>query len=411
MEIHTYNRICVLIITLISCLISNHPLAQDKHNKISGIRLTNIHYQNSAGEQGLTTLIYDNDGIFRKARWELKDKSRSSENVYTYDEKGSLVKKYRRFSDGLTSTQVFIYDEANNLIEEYFERSDGTTGKAFFQYAEDGRILTSDCEGLNGWLYGLITYRYDSTKRKIAADITRSGKKIGDIYYQYDLDDNLVKEVWNFQQGWNQEFIYEYEKISRTLFSSSNALLSHHHQYRVREEYYDFAGKIGGPSYYYYDLSGKLLRKIFKRSDNFTTNTSYEYQSDGILLHSYRQYSNGFLSRFDYKYDHNKRLISRSFRRSDGLTGSETYTYHPAEYLLSVKLDHFDGWLSGQIRFTHNKTGQLTAGHFIGDQFEAQIKFAYDQKGNCEEIIWYFSDGNIQTYRFLYEKLPTLIKF
>ncbi len=176
-------------------------------------RLLKLHYDNSSGEKGVTIFEYDEDGIMHKAIWKLLDESRSSINFYEYNECGNLLTKYREFSDGITSEKTYEYDGNCDLIMETFKRSDGVKGTTIYEYDENNRLLKANCEGLNGWFYGVITYSYDDDGIKTNADFTQKGEKAGTITYSYDENGNLIKEYWDFNGKWNQTFIYEYEKV------------------------------------------------------------------------------------------------------------------------------------------------------------------------------------------------------
>jgi len=176
-------------------------------------RLIKLHYENLSGEKGLTTFFYSGKGIMNQAHWELLDRSRSSENYYTYDEKGNLIKKYRKFSDSITSTQLYKYDDDRKLISEHFNRSDGVTGTTDYEYDKYDKLIKAICNGLAGWFYGVIAYEYDADDIKCKGIIEKDEERIGIIYYEYDEAGNLIKEYWEFPDSWSQTFIYEYEKI------------------------------------------------------------------------------------------------------------------------------------------------------------------------------------------------------
>lgn len=177
-------------------------------------RLIKLHYENLSGEKGLTTLFYNEKGVMYRAHWELLDRSRSSENYYTYDENENLIKKYREFSDGIKSTQIYKYDKKGKLISEHFNRSDGVTGTANYEYDENEKLIKAICNGLAGWFYGIIMYEYDADEIKTKGIIEKNEKQIGTIYFEYDSDGNLIKEYWDFPGSWSQTFIYEYEELT-----------------------------------------------------------------------------------------------------------------------------------------------------------------------------------------------------
>ena len=85
-------------------------------NTNENLRLSKLHYENSTGEKGVTFFYYNKFGLMDKARWQLLDGSRYSENYYTYDSNGNLIQKYREFSDRLISNIDFKYNEDQLLI-------------------------------------------------------------------------------------------------------------------------------------------------------------------------------------------------------------------------------------------------------------------------------------------------------
>ena len=206
---HMYSVVLFILFLAPSprlCCDSTHYLSNN-------FRLIKLHYENSSGEKGLTTFIYDENEIINKAYWQLNDGSRSSENYYTYNEEENLIKKYREFSDGITSTQSYEYDQKGNLISEHFSRSDGVTGTTEYKYDKDEKLVKAICNGFAGWFYGTIIYEYDVNGRKFKGIIEKDEKQVGTINFEYGTAGNLLKEYWEFQDSWSQTFIYEYEKV------------------------------------------------------------------------------------------------------------------------------------------------------------------------------------------------------
>lgn len=372
------------------------------------LRLSKLHYENSSGEKGLTTFLYDEFGIMYKAKWRLLDGSRSSLNFHTFDENGNTIQKYREFSDGITSKLLYKYDENGKLISESFERSDGVTGTTNYIYNESGKLIRADCAGLNGWFHGILFYNYDDTDRKTGATIQQNGNRIGVISYDHDDHGSLIKEYWDFSGNWNQTFVYEYgevEKSTSIFYTSSNVFITNTGTNQLIEEKYDYNKQNGGPSYFEYDITGKLVKKVFERSDGLKTETTFEYASNGILKRSIRKYSNGLTATFTYRYNGNRKLINRFFERSDGIKGSETYEYDGKWNLTKAFYDNFDAWLTGVITFEHDQKEMLKKGHFKGKKFDAELFFENDGFGNITKIHWEFSFRATQTYWFNYTKI------
>jgi hypothetical protein len=373
--------------------------------RYDSLRVKCMKYRNSDGERGRTHFYYGRDGVLRSALWMLDDHSRCSSNHHLYDAQSREIEKYRQFSDGLTSTERYEYDDTGRRTGESFHRSDGKSGNARFHWDEVGRLAASDCERYKGWLTARIDYRY-SDGRCNEASISRNGDNIGTIEYIYDSAGHLQEEVWDFGGTWNQAFIYEYETVPSRIYSPSSPLLAVNTRYRVSGETYDYNNQIGGPSSYRYDKNGRLLEKVFERTDGLKTTTSYKFDTDGNLLTSHRVYSSCKTADFHYAYDDALRLAEKTFERSDGVAGYERYAYDRLGRLVSATYKNMDFWLTGGITFTYNKWGHLEGGHYKGENgLEADLDITTDVFGNVLSVHWKFTDGVTQTYTFTYRPI------
>jgi hypothetical protein len=363
-------------------------------------RLVKLYYENSGGEKAVTRFYYDLQGNNYLAVWHLDDSSRSSVNYHTLDSAGRLIVKSRDFSDGITSLQHFQYDKRGNLLKEDFSRSDGVTGEAEYFYGPDGRLEASVCRRLNGWFHGRIEYTWEEGV-KTGAVLVHDSIPIGSIRYGYE-NGRLVRERWDFNGSWNQVFIYEYQDAARQTFASSNVFIRENPWFRIGSEYYDYNGESGGPSYYAYDASGKLLSKEFVRSDGLRTIATYDYDSTGLLDASRREYGDGRIAEFLYWYSIDRKLLVKTFRWSDGSSGSETYRYENG-MLTRGEYVNVDGWLNGTLDFNYDEKRILRSAEFTGQNgFDAAVGFTYDRDFNLVRIHWELSTGQSQTYEFEY---------
>jgi len=370
------------------------------------VRPVKLYYENSTGEIGITTYFYDVSGKNYLAHWQLDDSSRSSVNHLEYDSLSNQTRKYREFSDGLTSDQHFYYDENGLLTRQDFSRSDGVTGETSYEYNDQNVCIAASCKGLNGWFHGDLILYYDSEGMKTGAGIFREGDSIGFIEYNYDYFGNLMGEYWDFNGQWNQTFVYEYQQGAAECFTSSNIFIRENKWFRVNQEEYTYNDETGGPSYYQYDDEGRLAEKEFLRSDGMSTRTIYQYDSTGILRSSVREYHDGDSAYFHYWYSIDRKLLVRTFEGSDGGSGSETYRYDENGLLESGELNNFDNWLNGTLSFEYDGTCLITVGKFEGnDGFDADLRFEYDLNQNLLAINWDFSFGGFQKYIFIYEPL------
>jgi hypothetical protein len=392
--------LCLLTTLLPSCQAREEGTAAEL---VPEFRPVKLYYENSTGEIAITTYFYDINGTNYLAHWQLEDNSRSSINYHEHDSSGNQVRKYREFSDGLISDQHFFFDTEGRLIGEDFSRSDSIEGKTDYEYDEQGRCIAARCRGLNGWFHGDLIYFYDPEGIKTGAGIFREGDSIGFIEYSYDYFGNLVGEYWDFNGQWTQTFTYEYQQGAAKCFTSSNVFIRENKWFRVNHEEYTYNDETGGPSHYRYDSEGRLAVKEFIRSDGFSTRTTYQYDSTGMLRASLREYPDGDSANFHYWYSIERKLLVRTFERSNGDSGSETYRYDENGLLESGELNNFDNWLNGTLTFEYDGSGLLAGGKFVGkDGFDADLHFEYDLNQNLVAINWEFTFGGFQKYTYTY---------
>lgn len=198
-----------------------------------------LHYENSTGEKGRTVFIYNGKDLPYKAIWELKDGSRWSENLHTFNKRGQLIHKERSFSDSLQSEQSFSYSKEGLLVHESFSRSDGLKGTAHYIYKGD-RCKEALCENHLGWFSGRILYYYGNGGRKDSARLEIKGQQIGRIEYRYDPINRLEQETWTFSRGFQQIFRYEYLDRNCIFYNSSNVFLINSCGCLIEKEDYDF---------------------------------------------------------------------------------------------------------------------------------------------------------------------------
>ncbi|MCK4812536.1 MAG: hypothetical protein KAT14_01215 [Candidatus Marinimicrobia bacterium] len=178
------------------------------------LRLHTLEYENSSGEKAITTFHYHENGLMDKATWECTDGSCRSNNFYRYNDKKQLTSAYREFTNGLTSYEIFLYNDAGNKTHETFLRSDGVTGTADYYYDKHNQCIRVNCNRYKGWITGDIIYRRKKKNTCVqSADIINKDETIGSIAFEYDEENNLIKDVWTFENGFIQTFLYHYENI------------------------------------------------------------------------------------------------------------------------------------------------------------------------------------------------------
>jgi len=393
------NLTLLLVLFGLTVYLNAQPFGEAAAN----FRIIKQEYENGSGEIASTGFKYDSNGKLIKAFWTLENKSRNSVNWYEHDSEGQLISAYREFSDGLTSFEVFTYDSLDNKISEHFYRSDSITGYASYRY-KGNRLEQAEFKNYKGWLSGTLIFSYNEQKKKESALLVHGDKILCQISYEYDEDNNLIKQYWDFQGQWYQSFKHYYEKTDQHKNYYSSPFLTNKGNYRISKEEYTFNDEVGGPSFYYYNEAGLLYKKVFMRSDSFSTTTFYKYDAERRLKVSKRNYSDGRTARFTYVYDENDRLVLRTYFTGDTLAGFESYLYNQEGDLMKAYIRNFDNWLTGTIDFDHDEPGTITKGTFKGENgFDALISFNYNDAGLPVEIIWEFTFGKFQRYSFEYE--------
>jgi hypothetical protein len=374
-------------------------------NNTVEFKIVMLYYSNSTGEKAVTRFNYNRYGLLISGEWFMSDSTRSSKITYYYNDNGCLSHKKRIFSDSIIIHEFYDYDSSGKIIKERYENSDGRSGYATFHYSNDGLLLRNNAYGAKGWFNGMIQYReYLQNGKALSADIFSGTDKVGEILYTYDDQGNLKKENWDFLGKWSQTFEYCYYEVPDMVYASSNAYISASGFYDLLSEYYSYADTTGGPSLYFYDDSGKLVKKIFERSDGLKTVTTYLYDKNGLLTSSLRRYNNGLESEFRYSFT-DRKVSGREFIRSDSVKGAEHYYYDEKGRLVQAVYNNMDGWLNGEIIFYHNNNDFIVSGNYSGkDQENAHLTFTYDQFDNLTKITWEFDSGIQQIYEFEYRK-------
>jgi hypothetical protein len=365
--------------------------------------ISRLSYYDSSGERGFTTFIYGNNASTPyKAIWELEDGSRWSANYHSFDSLGNMISKHRDFSDYTSIDQVFSYDSEGRQIMETFHRSDRTNGYVEYFY-KDSILVYADCHGFNGWFHGKIQYLYDEEGIGISAILLNSdNEQVGSITYQYDDQNRLNVEKWEFNSGASQVYNYEYLNRNCTLYASSNVFMRPSCDWIIEKETYTFLGKESGTSYYNYDEFNKLLHKTFIRSDGLRTETDFYYDKYGLLERSVRKYTDGSTGTFLYRFDDNRNLVRRDFR-SGTLCGSEEYSYDNLGRLIEGAYLNFDSWLTGRLTFHHDRYDRINYADFTTEMdLNAAVTFKYDEYLNLITIDWLFENGLSRSCHFSY---------
>jgi len=169
-----------------------------------------LNYRNSEGELASTRFTYSK-GVNDRGFYQNITGGRSSRNLHEFDKHGRLLQKTRAYNDGVTSTETFHYDEQNRLIREEFQNSKGVSGETSYSYLDDGQSHEMSCHAFKGWLNGELRFSFDSEGKRLEGFLFRENSKDAVVSYTYGQTGCLLKEHWEFTDGWFQTYQYVYE--------------------------------------------------------------------------------------------------------------------------------------------------------------------------------------------------------
>lgn len=199
----------------------------------------------------------------------------------TFDEKGRLVKS-QAFDGTSTRTTTYTYDDNGQILEKQSTRNGQITHYELYK---------------NGNLIEEASYRYAI----ISKDIFR-------IYYEYDENNNLIKEVHPDTYSFTQTFIYKYDE------NGNKIKITEIHQDRGYDE------KIYSERYYEYDVNNKLISDTLFLKGEFNNSVTYDYDIYGNKTQKTSKsiYSENISSTWKYEYDVNANIISTT-ETTDGI--------------------------------------------------------------------------------------------
>ncbi len=217
------------------------------------------------GLQTVTTWEYDRWGNLAK---ETVDEGEGpSETVYTYDDRGALVRKWQG-----DSGYEYAYDEAGNLSRETCAFRDGIAFIKEYAYDEAGHLLLERELDPEGGEHSSTAYTWEGDLCVRVLSAIGSYEAATD--YAYDEAGNLCRKEENYS-GMTAVTTYAYDAAGRML----------RWEWRCGEE--------SQASSYEYDEAGNLLRETHTTSADPLASAArhqpaytleYAYDGDGLLI-------------------------------------------------------------------------------------------------------------------------------
>jgi hypothetical protein len=183
-------------------------------------------------------------------------------------------------------------------------------------------------------------------------------------------------------------------------------------EYVIIELLYENSSGEKGITYFRYDYQYKLIKAKWSLDNKKRySNNYYEYDSNGNLVSTFRDFSDGIISYECFNYDTTGNKISEYFYRSDGITGSAVYTYNSNQLIAAEFINH-KGWLNGRLEIQYDRNNQKNKGVLLKDNnIIGEISYDYDTTGNLIREFWDFNGKWSQTYNYIYTKKNKTMRF
>lgn len=214
-----------------------------------------------------------------------------SKKEYQYNSKGDITKETTYSSRGKESTIKFKYGTNGQLSTVItYDKSGKLYTKVKYEYEGENRtksyLYSSDNE-LVKW----ADFEYDNHGNKISMYDHHSQALLDESFeYEYDDDDNLIKESKFYRDGSVAEWTeYTYSEVEDGLTLKL-------------EVKYDKDGNAGDYKEYYYDSDDRLVITVphtsFEGSD-FIMEYEYDEYGNELRVYAYRE---GEEPRLDFEY-------------------------------------------------------------------------------------------------------------
>ncbi|MDM1043527.1 VCBS repeat-containing protein [Myroides sp. 1354] len=379
------------------------------------------------------------------------ESSFTTEDSYTYDEKGRVVEVLKKGNNTTeTRTEKNTYDQYGNIVEKSLKAGNLPERKQTYKYGYYGRFLTegTDVEGLK------TTYSYNGTrgllreKKNAFGHITKYtynnwGEPLSVTDYlgkvtqtQYVKTDRGFEVITTNDEGsWNRNtFNAKGNKIQTATKDLQGQTVSRSYEYdaynRVVKESEGYFGNT--PSLWnetVYDKKGRVIKVKTSKGKEITKTYTLATikENDGVMTKEtkvnslgqtitqkdeggeikYTYFSNGNLKSANYEgvvVSQEQDGWGRKIKLMDPAAGVYTYAYNA--YGESIK----EVSPKGTTVFTLDNFGKLMHKKITGDHTNTDINYTYDNES--KQLTSFVADvsGTNYTYNYEYDTYHRLIK-
>lgn len=175
----------------------------------------------------------------------------------------------------------------------------------------------------------------------------------------------------------------------------------------VRPKYLCYTNSQGekGTTTYLYDRLGLMYASVWRLDDGSRHSYNiYRYDTQGRMTEFYREFSDGVTLNEFYEYDKEGRRSKDYFFRSDGKSGSAEYVYDKSGRLSSLKCSGYKLWFSGELVYSHDKSGAPVAALIkMKGEPAGNVTLEYDKHGNLTKEVWDLNGEWSQNFNYEYE--------
>ena len=222
--------------------------------------------------------------IYIPSRRIVTTRSTVTEDKYTYDSYGRLIKTVGQYEDGGVFIYKYKYNDQNNVVEKkYMEEGTQYESITTYTYTYDnyGRCIKSEEKDAYDRLF-IKSYKYDENNNIIEYSWDYGdGEDAGTYFCQYDINNNCLSRTQHFETV-DDVVTYVYDENNDLIKKSRNGELLYSYKYT-------------------YDKNNNLIEKITYDSivdPCEITTENYKYDKNNNLI--WYKTSDGYTVEFEY---------------------------------------------------------------------------------------------------------------